>query len=101
MYNEHFGLKRAPFRITPDTKLFYPGGSRGEILDALIYAISSGEGIVKVVGEVGSGKTNIPTMPTIKPASAMSANRLMFVTRAPDRMSWRSACIAAPFEHSN
>lgn len=41
MYNEHFGLKRAPFRITPDTKMFYPGGSRGEILEALIYAISS------------------------------------------------------------
>ena len=37
--------------------------------------------------KVGSGKTNMPTMPTIKPASAMSANRLMFVTRAPDRMS--------------
>jgi type II secretory pathway predicted ATPase ExeA/septal ring-binding cell division protein DamX len=62
MYNEHFGLKRAPFRITPDTKLFYPGGSRGEILDALIYAISSGEGIVKVVGEVGSGKTMLCRM---------------------------------------
>ncbi|NIM29616.1 MAG: AAA family ATPase [Gammaproteobacteria bacterium] len=62
MYNEHFGLKRAPFRITPDTKLFYPGGSRGEVLDALIYAISSGEGIIKVVGEVGSGKTMLCRM---------------------------------------
>lgn len=62
MYNEHFGLRRAPFRITPDTKLFYPGGNRGEILDALIYAISSGEGIVKVVGEVGSGKTMLCRM---------------------------------------
>ena len=29
----------------------------GEILQALIYAITVGEGIVKVVGEVGSGKT--------------------------------------------
>ena len=62
MYNEHFGLERAPFRITPDTKLFYPGGNRGEILEALIYAISSGEGIVKVVGEVGSGKTMLCRM---------------------------------------
>jgi MSHA biogenesis protein MshM len=62
MYNDHFGLKRAPFRITPDTKLFYPGGNRGEILDALMYAVSSGEGIVKVVGEVGSGKTMLCRM---------------------------------------
>ena len=62
MYNEHFGLERAPFRITPDTKLFYPGGHRGEILDALMYAVNSGEGIVKVIGEVGSGKTMLCRM---------------------------------------
>ncbi|TDJ14191.1 MAG: ATPase [Gammaproteobacteria bacterium] len=62
MYNEHFGLERAPFRITPDTKLFYPGGARGEILEALMYAVSSGEGIVKLVGEVGSGKTMLCRM---------------------------------------
>ncbi len=62
MYNDHFGLDRAPFRITPDTKLFYPGGARGEVLEALIYAVSSGEGIVKVVGEVGSGKTMLCRM---------------------------------------
>lgn len=57
MYLEYFDLKRHPFRITPDPTLFCPGAGRGDILDALIYAITSGEGIVKVVGEVGSGKT--------------------------------------------
>ena len=57
MYEEYFGLKRPPFRITPDTSLFYDGGQRGDILGALVYAIHRGEGIVKVVGEVGSGKT--------------------------------------------
>lgn len=57
MYLDYFALKRHPFRITPDPTLFCPGGGRGEILEALVYAISSGEGIVKVVGEVGSGKT--------------------------------------------
>lgn len=57
MYLEYFGLNTRPFRITPNTEFFYPGCRRGEILDALLYAISSGEGIVKVVGEVGSGKT--------------------------------------------
>lgn len=62
MYTEHFGLKQAPFRITPDTRLFFSGGGRGDILDALVYAITSGEGIIKVIGEVGSGKTMLCRM---------------------------------------
>jgi type II secretory pathway predicted ATPase ExeA len=62
MYYAHFGLKQPPFRITPDTSLFFPGANRGAVLDALVYAIQSGEGIVKVVGEVGSGKTMLCRM---------------------------------------
>jgi type II secretory pathway predicted ATPase ExeA/septal ring-binding cell division protein DamX len=62
MYQEHFGLNRPPFKITPDTSLFFEGSQRGAALDALIYAISSGEGIIKVVGEVGSGKTMLCRM---------------------------------------
>ena len=62
MYYAHFGLKEPPFKITPNTEVFYTGGNRGAVLDALIYAINSGEGIVKVVGEVGSGKTMLCRM---------------------------------------
>lgn len=62
MYYEHFGLKRPPFKITPNTNIFYEGGKRGLILDALVYAIKNGEGIIKVVGEVGSGKTMLCRM---------------------------------------
>ena len=62
MYHNYFGLNQAPFKITPDTSLFFPGGNRGAVLEALIYAITSGEGIVKVVGEVGSGKTMLCRM---------------------------------------
>lgn len=57
MYNRHFGLSTAPFRITPDTRRFFGGGQRAEVLDSLLYAITSGEGMVKVTGEVGTGKT--------------------------------------------
>ena len=57
MYLEHFGLREAPFKITPHTEFFFDGANRGETLEALIYAITSGEGIVKVTGEVGAGKT--------------------------------------------
>lgn len=59
MYHEFFGLDRPPFRITPDTEFFFGGGNRGAILDALLYAVAEGEGIIKVTGEVGSGKTTL------------------------------------------
>jgi len=62
MYYDYFGFNQPPFKITPDTNLFYSGGDRGAILDALLYAILNGEGIVKVVGEVGSGKTMLCRM---------------------------------------
>ena len=62
MYYSHFGLSQAPFKITPNTEFFFSGGKRGPILEALIYTIIHGEGIVKVTGEVGSGKTMLCTM---------------------------------------
>ncbi len=57
MYYTFFGLKQPPFKITPDTDFFFEGGNRGAVLEALTYAITHGEGIIKVTGEVGSGKT--------------------------------------------
>ncbi len=57
MYLEHFGLHEPPFRITPHTDFFFDGANRGATLDALVYAVTHDEGIVKVSGEVGSGKT--------------------------------------------
>ncbi len=57
MYLDHFGLNELPFRITPHTDFFFSGANRGATLEALLYAIGHDEGIVKVSGEVGSGKT--------------------------------------------
>ncbi len=57
MYLEHFGLNEPPFRITPHTDFFFEGADRGATLEALHYAILHDEGIVKVSGEIGSGKT--------------------------------------------
>jgi type II secretory pathway predicted ATPase ExeA/septal ring-binding cell division protein DamX len=62
MYLEHFGLDEPPFKITPVTDFFFSGANRGEILDALVYAITDGEGIIKISGEVGSGKTMLCRM---------------------------------------
>jgi MSHA biogenesis protein MshM len=57
MYLEHFGLAEPPFRITPHTDFFFSGANRGATLEALMYAATHDEGIIKISGEVGSGKT--------------------------------------------
>ncbi len=57
MYNEHFGLRELPFGITPDTSFFFPHSSHQEALNTLLVAARTGEGFMKVVGEVGTGKT--------------------------------------------
>ena len=57
LYLEHFGLDEPPFRITPHPDFFFDGADRGATLEGLLYAILHDEGIVKVSGEVGSGKT--------------------------------------------
>jgi hypothetical protein len=104
MYLDHFGLERPPFKITPDPRLFFSGGKRGSVLDALVYAITTGEGIVKVVGEVGSGKTMLCRMletrlpanveivyianPSLSPANILQvvAFELNLQTREADRL---------------
>jgi type II secretory pathway predicted ATPase ExeA len=59
LYLEHFGLGEPPFRITPHPDFFFDGADRGATLEGLLYAILHDEGIVKVSGEIGSGKTTL------------------------------------------
>ena len=57
MYLEHFGLEQAPFTITPDTGFFLDHGNHRQAMNVLLVALQSGEGFIKVSGEVGTGKT--------------------------------------------
>ena len=57
MYGSHFGLKELPFTITPDTSFFFAHSSHQVALNTLLVAARSGEGFMKVIGEVGIGKT--------------------------------------------
>ena len=59
MYLEHFGLKEPPFSLTPDTHFWYEYASHHDALNVLTMALRSGEGFIKVTGEVGLGKTLI------------------------------------------
>jgi MSHA biogenesis protein MshM len=57
MYLHYFGLKEAPFSLTPDTEFFFGYEAHQEALNVLLVALRSGEGFIKVTGEVGTGKT--------------------------------------------
>jgi MSHA biogenesis protein MshM len=57
MYQQYYGLKEKPFSLTPDTDFFYQSVSHQEVLNVLLIAIKSGDGFIKVTGEVGTGKT--------------------------------------------
>ena len=54
-YLRHFGLREAPFGITPDTSFFYACRSTQEALNTLLIAVGNGEGFIKITGEVGTG----------------------------------------------
>lgn len=57
MYLDHFGLTELPFGITPDTSYTVVTRSHQEALNTLLIALGSGEGFIKITGEVGTGKT--------------------------------------------
>lgn len=57
MYQAHFGFGEPPFGITPDTSFFFAFTSYQEALNTLLVAVRSGEGFIKITGEVGTGKT--------------------------------------------
>ena len=84
MYLEHFGLQQPPFRITPNTGFFYTGGRRGPTLEALEFAVLNDEGIVKVSGEVGSGKTMLCRMMLSRLPEQVDAIYLANPTLGPD-----------------
>lgn len=57
MYLQHYRLKELPFTLTPDTGFFMNRAGYQDALNVMLVALRSGEGFIKVVGEVGIGKT--------------------------------------------
>ena len=53
----HFGLREHPFSLTPNPALFFGGQLHRPILEMLAFALQRGDGVLTVVGEVGTGKT--------------------------------------------
>ncbi|WDE04502.1 AAA family ATPase [Thalassomonas viridans] len=57
MYLYHFGLTQLPFTLTPNTSFYLGLQPHDEALAVLLTALKTGEGFIKLVGEVGTGKT--------------------------------------------
>jgi len=57
MYRQHFGLSEHPFSLTPDTQFYFNSPGHRDVLNTLLLALKHSEGFIKVIGEVGTGKT--------------------------------------------
>lgn len=57
MYEQFYGLREKPFSLTPDTEYLYRFSGHQEALNVLLVALRNGEGFMRVIGEVGTGKT--------------------------------------------
>jgi MSHA biogenesis protein MshM len=57
MYLNFFQFREKPFSLTPDTQFFMNQQSHRGALNTLLVALKHCEGFIKVVGEVGTGKT--------------------------------------------
>lgn len=57
MYLNHFGFAELPFSLTPDTQFFLNQQSHRDALNTMLVALQHCEGFIKIVGEVGTGKT--------------------------------------------
>lgn len=59
MYEEHFGLTRKPFQLSPDARFFFASAEHKRALSFLQYGLSQGDGFIVITGNVGTGKTTL------------------------------------------
>ena len=59
MYEEYFGLREAPFNVTPDPKFIFFSEQHLDAFSCLVYGIQSRKGFIQITGEIGAGKTTL------------------------------------------
>jgi general secretion pathway protein A len=59
VYQDYYGFTEKPFDLTPDPKYFYLSPKHKEVLAHLVYGLQENNGFLKIIGEVGTGKTTI------------------------------------------
>ncbi len=59
MYLNFYQFTARPFKLTPDSRFFFPSQCQEKALSYLLYGIEQGEGFVVITGGVGHGKTTL------------------------------------------
>jgi general secretion pathway protein A len=62
MYLRYFGLREAPFELTPNPKYMYLTPQHREALANLQYGLSAAKPVTVLIGEAGTGKTTLIRM---------------------------------------
>ena len=94
-YLQFYGLKEAPFTISPNPRFLYLSAKHREAMNHLLYGIRERKGFVQLTGEVGAGKTTLcrallEQLPTEQFSTALILNPVL----QPDQMM---AAIATEF----
>jgi len=66
VYLDFFGFKMFPFANTGDPRFFYANEAHEEALANMAYAIEQGKGMVVVTGEIGTGKTLVANVLSLR-----------------------------------
>jgi general secretion pathway protein A len=59
VYLEYYGLKQAPFDITPNPRFLFHSTKHREAFNHLLYGVRERKGFIQLTGEVGAGKTTL------------------------------------------
>lgn len=59
MYEDFFGLARAPFQVTPDPEFLYQSPTHKHALASIVSGVERRRGFILVLGDVGLGKTTV------------------------------------------
>src|SRR5712691_3546230 len=59
MYEEFYGFRDNPFRLTPDPDYLFLSTTHQEALGHLLFGVKEGSGVVVITGEIGAGKTTL------------------------------------------
>ncbi|MBF0621853.1 MAG: AAA family ATPase [Magnetococcales bacterium] len=84
LYLQHFGLREQPCSNTANPKIFFKGGQRQGILEAILYSLQKEQGIIKVLGPTGSGKTMMMQMLDARLAGECRIVKLINATAFPN-----------------
>jgi general secretion pathway protein A len=59
MYQQYYGLREAPFELTPNPKFLFLTPRHGEALSNLRYGLGAAKSLTVLIGEAGTGKTTL------------------------------------------